>query len=208
MKRIVITPWGGKHEHYLEECKASVVESGIEHLVVRCGTDWELRMFELRNEADYVAWVDADDIVYPGALQAAFELAESSQKGLVYTDEALIDSKSVEFARSTGDAKLFDIVMKPTMAHHLSLTKKNSVTERVVELHATTKVPLDWAMRVDAAINAGYVRLPIIGYGYRYHGEQIVGTPAFHNEFHSKSKEITTAFRKWAWPTGFINLND
>ncbi len=128
MKRIVITPWGGKHEALLEECKASVAESGIEHLIVRCGSDWELCMYELRNSADYVAWVDADDLVYPDALIKSFELAEQTQAGLIYTDERLIDDKGIEFCKIEGVCSLFDICSKPTLAHHLSVTKKNSIT--------------------------------------------------------------------------------
>ena len=113
MKRIVITPWYGKNEEFLNRCKDSVAESGIEHRVVRCGSDWELQMYELRNEADYVAWVDADDIVYPGALQAAFNLVEETQVGLVYTDEAQIDKDDKILLVNKGKKTLFDLASHP-----------------------------------------------------------------------------------------------
>lgn len=203
----MITPWGGKHEKYLELCKESVAESGVEHLVVRCGPDWELRMYELRNEADYIAWVDADDIVYPGAILSSFALAEKEEVGLVYTDEVMIDKDGKEFCRIEGDCKLFDIVMRPTVAHHLSITKKNSITPRVLDIFEKTKCPLDWAMRVDAAINAGYKRCPMLGYGYRWHGDQIISNKDFHMHFGNNFRETTKAFRDWAWPNGIIKVN-
>ena len=199
--RLVITPHDGKNIELLARCVASVKESGIEHLVVRCGSDWELQMYELRNSADYVAWVDADDIVYPGALQAAFNLAEETQAGLVYTNEAQIDKDDKILRVNSGKKTLFDLASHPRSIHHLSVTKKNSITDRILPVFEQTKCPLDWAMRVDAAVNCGLAHLDMIGYGWRSHGNQITDSREFQSHMIKELPAMRRIFREWV--TGY-----
>jgi hypothetical protein len=170
MSLLVLTPWDGNNEHLLERCISSVKTSGIEHRIIECGLDWELIMYSMRNDADYIAWVDADDIVYPGAAEEAFRTIEKYNVGLVYTDECRIDESDRRLKISTSGPKtMWDLVSHPTCVHKLTVTKKNTITDRVLTVHKETKCPLDWAMRVDAAINNGMSHVPIMGYGWRVH---------------------------------------
>jgi hypothetical protein len=197
MKRIVITPWDGKNPELLKQCKDSVRESGIPHLIVRCGPDWEQKMFNVRDMADYVAWVDSDDIVYPGALQAAFELAEKTQAGLIYSDELHIDINGDEIGRTEGECALMHMITSPQAVHHLTVTKKGSISNRVIEVYNKSGCPIDWAMRIAAATHSGAVHLPMLAYGWRHHGNQITANESFHEDLKYRIKPAADIFRQW-----------
>lgn len=196
--RLVITPWDGNNQHFLDRCKQSVCESGIEHRVVRCGTDWEQVMFSMRDDADGVAWVDADDIVFPGVLTKAFDLLESLPVGLVYTDECRIDeTDAVLRVSSSGEKSLWDLASHPRSIHHLTVTKKHAISERPLLLYQEIGVPLDWAMKVDAGANLGIAHLSMMGYGWRIHDTQITANPALEYRIQKSIQPARNHFREW-----------
>lgn len=198
LSRLVITPWDGKNKEFLDRCITSVKESGVEHCVVECGKDWQLTMYSMRNDADSVAWVDADDIVYPGALIQSFEMIENNDVGLVYTDECRIDRDDRNLGISTsGQKTLWDLASHPSCVHHLVVTKKNTITERVLDIHNRTEIPLDWAMKVDSAARHGMKHVPILGYGWRVHSTQITAGAELHNRIRVTLQEARNEFREW-----------
>lgn len=196
--RLVITPWDGKDRELLDRCIESVAKSGVEHRVVECGPEWLYVMFEMRNDADAIAWVDADDIVYSGALTLAFDTIEQNNVGLVYTDECRIDINDKQLNISTsGEKKLWDLVSHPGCVHHLTVTKKNSITERALEAHKITNTALDWAMRVDAGVSMGMKHVPILGYGWRYRPGQITSTAKNQEILRNSIQPSREIFREW-----------
>jgi hypothetical protein len=202
LSRIVLTPWDGQNEDLLERCKESVKESGIEHVVIRCDKDWQVRIFELRDCADMVATVDADDIVYPNALKSSFDLLESSGVALVHTDEVRIDMNDrVVSCTACGDQTPFDIASSPTAVHHLVVTRKGAMTDRPLKAYSTVGVLLDWAMRVEAASKSGkfhgIMRNPMFGYGWRLRGNQITESRQFHDNITENIQLYRRLFREW-----------
>lgn len=197
MTRLVITPWDGKHDDLLEECKASVAESGVEHRVVRCGTDWQEIMFGMRNDADTIAWVDCDDIVYPGAVVAAMDLLEKSGVGLVYTDEALIDRYGKTHQMAAGERTLHALASHPMPVHHLTVTRRHSIGGRALMAHRKHGILLDWAMKVDAAANGGMKHLPMLGYGWRLHGDQMTSNREFQQKLNDNLPAHRAILREW-----------
>ncbi len=196
--RLVITPWDGKNESFLDRCKESVAESGIEHRIVKCGSEWSRTMFTMRNDADAIAWVDADDIVYPGALIKSFETLEQNDVGLVHTDECRIDINDKQINISTSGPKtLWDLASHPGCIHHLVVTKKNSITDRALEIFNEIGVPLDWIMKVDAGANHGIKHVPILGYGWRIHSTQITSTTERHLLVKDNLQIARNYFREW-----------
>lgn len=177
----------------------SVKESGIEHQIIKCEENWETVMFSMRNDAEFIAWVDADDIVYPGALTKSFELIENNNVGLVYTDECIIniDDKIVRISTS-GEKTLWDLVSHPNCVHHLTVTRRGAISERVLPIYLKTGVPLDWAMRVDAACNMGMMHVPILGYGWRQHAKQITSGKNFNTKMKRIFQTVRNEFRMWA----------
>jgi hypothetical protein len=198
MRRLVITPWDGKNANLLDRCVESVKESGIEHRVVQCGPEWELTMYSMRNDADAIAWVDADDIVYPGAIVLAFDMLEQHDVGLAYTNECRIDLNDKQtYSFTTIPRTTWDLASHPGSVHHLTVTRKDTITDRVLEVHKRTRTPLDWAMRVDAAAHRGMVHVPILGYGWREHPTQITANPKCQLEMRESIPQARNSFREW-----------
>ncbi len=206
-KLLVITPWSGRkgREGWLELCKDSVKESGFPHLVVQCGPDWETRMFALRNEAPYIAWVDDDDIVYPGSLRKCFDALESNPSiGLAYTDEVYIDTEGTEFGVNKGKKSLIDLITHPRGVHHLAVTRKNSVDE--APLRVFTRMgqpcPLDWLIRVRSGAQHGMIHVSgVKGYGWRVHKDQMSKSTRYHGVFANHLSKLRPVVRSWIEPT-------
>lgn len=206
-KLLVVTPWSGRpeREHWLELCKESVKASGFPHLIVRCGIDWETRMFDLRNEAPYIAWVDDDDLVYPGALSRCLDALESNPSiGLAYTDEVYIDEAGVPTGSNKGPKSLMDLTTHPRAVHHLAVTRQYSVDD--VPLRVFNRIgqpcPLDWLIRVRAGAQHGMIYVGgTQGYGWRIHKNQMSKSPRYHGVFADHLNKLCPAIRSWIEPT-------
>lgn len=206
-KLLVVTPWSGKpgRKPWLEICKESVKQSGFPHLIVPCGSDWETRMFDLRNEAPYIAWVDDDDFVYPGTLQKCFEALENNPTiGLAYTDEVYVDGEGKEFGSNKGQKSMIDLTSHPRGVHHLAVTRQHSVDETPLRIfHKIGQpCPLDWLIRVRAGTQHGMVHVGgVKGYGWRTHSGQMSKSPCYHGVFADHLNKLRPVIRSWIEPT-------
>jgi hypothetical protein len=155
-------------------------------------------MFGMRDDADFIAWVDADDIVYPGALISSFDAIEEHNVGLVYTDECRIDINSQQLNISTsGQKTMWDLVSHPGCIHHLTVTKKGAITTRALDAYCRRNAPLDWAMRVDAGVSCGIWHNPVLGYGWRYRPGQITSDRDHQQSLRNSIPPARQLFREW-----------
>ncbi len=206
-KLLVVTPWSGRkdREKWLELCKESVKESGFPHLIVQCGLDWEVKMFELRNEAPYIAWVDDDDIVYPGTLRKCFEALEATPNiGLAYTDEIYIDENSQEFGSNKGQKSLIDLITHPRGVHHLAVTRQYSIDEEPLRIfnRIGQPCPLDWLIRVRSGTQHGMIYVSgVKGYGWRIHKDQMSKSDRYHGVFADHLSKLRPVIKSWIEPT-------
>jgi len=201
-KLLVITPWSGRkdREPLLEICKASVRESGFDHLVIRCGSNWETVIYSLRNEAEYVAWIDDDDFVYPGALQKCYDALEAHPKlGLAYTDEVYVNQCGNVNGENKGMKTLIELASHPRSVHHLAVTRRYSVDEEPLKLfnRMGQPCPLDWLIRVRAGVQNGMIHVAGPGYAWRIHPTQISKSPIYHGTFSANLKRIRPVCHSW-----------
>lgn len=171
MKRAVVTLVRKGGDPYLQECMDSVSKSGNRHIIVECGPEWGQVLYDMRDVADSVAWVDSDDYVYPDVLNRAFELMEKTQVGVVYTDEEVMQDNKIIFTRK-GERPVNLLRKFPFTIHHLSITRKGSVSPRAKKCIDLMDTCYDWPIRLDAAINHGVAHLPEVGYVWRKHATQ------------------------------------
>lgn len=203
-KYLVLTPWGGQREDLLEQCKASVATSPYEHRVVKCGSDWEEVMFSMRNDAEYVAYVDADDIVYPGALEAVFSALENNDVGLAFTKEQRITEDGTPKEIRPHAKNIKDVISEPSKCHHLVAMRRNSIDDEPMRVYRkfanfeskNRGCPLDWLMRARSATQCGFIHVDMVGYGYRMHRDTITLDRDFFSHFakilFDVRKEIST----------------
>jgi hypothetical protein len=203
---LVVTPWSGKkdREPFLEICKASVKESGFDHLVLRCGADWETVIYDLRNEAEYVAWVDDDDFVYPGAIQRCYDALEAHPNlGLAYTDENYVDPSGNVKGSNNGKKELLDLTAHPRSVHHLAVTRRFSVDNepRKIFDRIGQPCPLDWLVRVRAGAQHGMIHVAGPGYAWRIHATQMSKSIRYHGVFNENLKKLKAVCKSWIEPT-------
>lgn len=176
MKRAVVTLTRKGGDPFLDECIASVAASGNPHIILECGDEWGQVLYQMKDCADAVAWVDSDDYVYPDVMNKAFELMEQTQVGVVYTDEEVWQDGKVVFTKAVDqDLKFFRKF--PFTVHHLAITRKGSISERALKCIDQMNTIYDWPMRLDAAVNFGIKRLPKVGYAWRKHAAQETQSP-------------------------------
>lgn len=209
-----MTPWDGRREDLLSLCLKSTAPSRIPHLVIRCGHDWEERIFELRDIADVVLWVDADDVVYEDALERCVHALENSDVGVAYTDEAIIDVNGNVEDVLGGDRSIIDMTSHPSCVHHLIATRYGTIDTEPLKLfkaygdftQPNRGCPLDWLMRARSAARYGMVRVPMVGYGWRKTPGQITSDPHFNDHFAKVLPQVRDHVRRWInWPT--VNAN-
>lgn len=171
MKRAVVTLVRKSGEPYLDECIASIRMANVPHIMIECGSEWGEVLYEMRNVADSVAWVDSDDYVYPDVLLKAFEAMENSTVGVVYTDEAILIDNEVKYFRE-GDYSISELLQRPFTIHHLTLTRRNTISDRALKCIKQMKTMYDWPMRIEAALHSGVLRVPEVGYVWRRYPTQ------------------------------------
>ncbi len=177
MKRAVVTLVRETGEPFLDECVESVRKANVPHIIVECGKDWGQMLYKLRNVADAVAWVDSDDYIFPDVMNKAFEVMESTNVGVVYTDETVISDGKILYNRR-GDYTLNDLRNRAFTIHHLAITRRNTIGERAKKCIDQMKTMYDWPMRIDAMIHSGAQRVPEIGYAWRrYKGQDSHSNP-------------------------------
>jgi len=185
MKRAVVTLVRKGGDPFLQECMDSVKLSGNQHIIIECGKEWGQVLYEMKDIADSVAWVDSDDYVIPEVMNKAFELMEKTQVGVVFTDEKVMQDNKIIFTRE-GERNINLLRRFPFTIHHLSITRRGSVSPRAKKCIDLMETCYDWPIRLDAAINYGVKRLPEIGYVWRRHPAQETIT----NKYLGKSLDV------------------
>lgn len=198
--RLVLTPWDGRNAGLLAQCRQSVrASTSAEHRVVRCGPEWQETMFQMRNDADLVAWVDADDVVYGRAIDLAFEALERLPWcGLAFTDEAIIDVMGTVMRVNDRPRTRENLAAGPAGIHHLVVTRTGTIDEEPLALWKQyPAVPLDWLMRARCGLRYGVTRVPMVGYGYRRHVGQMTASAEFSRQMGRTIAPVSRVLRRW-----------
>lgn len=171
----VLTPTRNLWPAWLEECRASVAASlpASRHVVVHCLPEEYVALRTTPQATEYVAWVDDDDRVMPGAIQACVDAMESTGVGVAFTYEARIDQAGDRLgAVDTRRRTLRDVAMHPRGMHHLTVLRSRLIAPEVIEHAHRIGLGVDWLVRAYLALKHGVVHVPVVGYEWRQHGEQ------------------------------------
>jgi len=127
--------------------------------------------FEI-GQLPYVGYVDDDDLVEPGAVQACIDALEQHPEAVgAFTDEILINSagETISQGFSTGrewTPKRHLGSLK--FVHHLWIGRRESV-ERHRHIMRDMPIGAHWALTCLMALDGPWVHLPIVGYRWRIH---------------------------------------
>lgn len=141
---------------------------GAEHLVIKVPND--LQFVDARIEAltfaPYVCFVDDDDYVVNNSLQLALSAAKSTDVGVAFTDEALVDLQDNILDVRYGSRYYDNINKAPWMIHHLSVINTKHVKLSEVDNRPQS---VDHTMRCSAIKAAGAIHVPVVGYHWVQH---------------------------------------
>jgi hypothetical protein len=190
----VVTFTRYQNPDYMEQMVQSVgkLPAGAVHHFIYCEPeDYERKRWECRELADYLCFVDDDDIVINDSINQCWnECLANPDVGVVFTAQQFVDAQGQiipdEVIGSHGCAPVTyeDVVMHSQTLHHLAIIRTSSVHQGCLPMALRANSGIDWLMKGSAAVIEGALQLPIYGYQWRQHQ---------HSQ--SKSREWLSTFR-------------
>lgn len=203
MKLVVVTlTRGGGAAPYIGEAYTSV-EAALptygEHQT-KMSRDFQHDRWQTtaRADAQYVAWVDDDDRVLPGALDAAVRALDQTGAGIAFTYERRITSDGTPLPFKTPrQMSKRDVAMHPRSLHHLTVVRTSCLSDEVYAEACRIGVGLDWLIRAWCTLRCGAVVVPKVGYEWRQHAGQDTRDPAWTEAFEAAMPELRRVTRAW-----------
>lgn len=197
----VITLTRGTRPEWLQECSRSI-DMG-DHLVHTCPEDFEAGRWETtyNSKADYVAWVDDDDRVLPGALAKCVEALEATGAAMAFTDEARIDGNGDRVGQPYLKPRTRrDLAMHPRSVHHLTVFRVDALDPIVRTQAKRIGIGTCWLIRAHAGLIHKAVHVPIVGYEWRQHPGQDTKDIDFSGAYARAMPKLREVTRMWMGP--------
>jgi hypothetical protein len=201
VKLITLLPPGKQDDKWLVECSESAKGQG-KHVVVNVADGG---LFQARKDGyswgGMVACLDYDDRLVSGAVRACVDALESTRAGIAFTWEARMDESGRRTSERRGPVTQRHLATMPESIHHLAVIRSELLPGHILEL-AEHVAPLcvDWIVKSYLAFKFGAVQVPMVGYEWRFHGDQI--TQKHHSEWSRQLPLARSLIRTWA-PTDF-----
>lgn len=181
MSLAVVTFTRGDRKDLLEECKQSVQacipSDGTHHVIhVPNPESWNRARMKAIDLAEFVCFVDDDDLVVNNSLTLCYNVIKNSSVGLVFTDEALTNERGGILKVREGPRFYEDVTKQPERIHHLSILRNCDVS---FPIGPVSHGNLDWFLRTSAIRTSGAIHVPMIGYHWRQHPNQMSSVRGF-----------------------------
>lgn len=155
---------------YLASVRASLPR-GARHVELECPdySHLERLRYESLSLADWVVWVDADDVVPNDAIRRCWEVARVAEEGCVFTDEEYVNWDGEHLGGNLGRTVSYrDLTTTPQAIHHLCMFRTADVDPKAWDVCRTLGCGygIEWMVKATAALRGGAVHVP--GYGYRW----------------------------------------
>jgi hypothetical protein len=173
MTLAIVTFTDGSRPADLERCVASIAADtppeATHHIIQTTGyANYASQRVQALSLADYVCFVDDDDIVVNGAITKCLQAITATNAGVSFTDEALVDVNGKVLTTREGVRTYEACITKPWMIHHLVMLSSKCVTGDFTGLNGRV-TGVDNFLAVTALNHSGAVHVPIIGYNWTQH---------------------------------------
>jgi hypothetical protein len=128
--------------------------------------------WEAMQSAEFVGFVDHDDIVMPGAISACMEALQATGAGVAFTDQIGINEFGDPVANYNRARFAMDVALDPQSLHHFALIRRDALGPEVLTETLRAGIGIDWLGRANAAMRMGAVHVPMVGYLWRQHERQ------------------------------------
>jgi hypothetical protein len=136
---------------------------------------WNDLIWKSRDLADFVAFVDDDDLVENDSIAILQQCILSTHADVAFTCErvAHADGRTIADRMPRQTPTYGDIAMYPMASHHLAFLRTAHVAPEALVMHANTGAPVDWTMRAWVATHGRAMHVPIVGYTWlKYDGKE------------------------------------
>lgn len=197
MDLLVVTLTQHRRPAWLDEACASI-PAGFKHRVATASADFQADRWRLAHSAEYVAWLDDDDRLVPGGLEACVTALEAdSSIGVAFTHEARIDEHGVRVAEDRRARTYRDVAMHPRELHHLAVVRRAALDPALFDYAQRIGCGVDWLMRASAALRWGAIQVPIVGYEWRDHLDSLTRRVEDASIYEHAMPLLRTVTRKW-----------
>jgi hypothetical protein len=205
----IVTMTGNMRPAWLAQCVSSIRAqevAGAVHSVIHCPSldGWSaMRLGSIAVDTEFVAFVDDDDVVMSGSLGLCCQALRETGAGVAFTREAVLyaDGSMGGTHSKTPPATLADVARFPHAIHHLAVMRTSSIdAHQVAAAHRgleDTGAGLDWLIKANAAAHGGAVHVPMIGYGWRRHREQLHSVPTRMQALHGSIARLRADMAAW-----------
>lgn len=202
-KLAVVTFTRNLWPEWKKQCILSVrkaLPSYGKHYVLDGTCHWQRLKWESLQLAEYVCFVDDDDIVEPWAISACVEALDETGAGLAFTYEGRIDKDGNALEVKNRPIIFQDIFRHPRAAHHLSVIRRSSLEPKVIEAAETFGCGVDWFSNACAAANGGAVQLLKVGYQWRLNPNGMSSSPEEAQAFRNNMISMRNLALTWVKP--------
>lgn len=162
------SPWA---RACIESVALALPENAI-HQVIEMKRDYTRERWEALQSADYVGFVDDDDLVEPSAIAACMRALDKTGAGVAFTTQQVIDAAGRPLGLTRPAAVTIDIAMHPQSLHHFALIRRNALDDSALRAALEIGIGIDWLCTANAALKHGAVHVPAVGYRWRMYPTQ------------------------------------
>jgi glycosyltransferase involved in cell wall biosynthesis len=147
------------------------------------------------QSADFVGFVDDDDVIIPGAIERCMSALQATGAGVAFTGQLGVDANGAVVSEYHRARFLKDAALNPQAIHHFSLIRRDALCAQAIAAAVRIGVGVDWLCKANAAMRMGAVHVPMIGYHWRIHqNQESVRTAKL---FEDASDELTDVIFSW-----------
>ena len=174
-----------------QHCTESVTVAlppGMEYVILETPNDIEFYTFSMHSllSDDVVMLVDEDDYISVNSISYCLQALKDTGSGISFTNEVLITTNNQMIPRPAPVLTYNEMYRNRGLVHHLVALDVSALDARAIKLAELYPSLATWIFYINAAINKGAIHVPIDGYFWRQHSDQL------HNR-EQKTKSIQLA---------------
>lgn len=159
--------------------------------------------FSAMKYGDYVCFVDDDDHIPSNVLSIARDcILKNPNYGIYYTRECKVIGNDIIPCKA-GD-KYENLIISPTSIHHLCIFNTKYITNDCLDVALKAQCGIEWAMKAYLGLTHGAMHIPIDGYYYCLHKDQL--SHKMTKNFFDNHNFFKGAFAGWQKHYGQIPL--
>ncbi len=167
----IVTFTDGTRPTQLAQCTASIevdLPSGATHHVIPVQglAYYAQQRVEAMALADYVCFVDDDDIIVNKSLSTTFAAIQSGNYAYAFTDEALTDTTGKVLHVRSGRRTYEQLTKMPWMFHHLSMYKTSIFSGKDLSYLNGRIGGVNFRFSQIAANEGNAIHVPFVGYNW------------------------------------------